>query len=78
MHTKFTPSFGSCLHHFVSRSLAVSDEDMEDGPGPAIGDFARYRMHFQQQNRRQMDDIRACLIPRFGLNQQAARTFMRF
>lgn len=35
--------------------VKVSDEDMEDGPGPAIGDFARYRMHFQQQNRLTID-----------------------
>ncbi len=40
------------LPHFKrSKAVAVSDEDMEDGPGPTIGDFARYRMHFQQQNR---------------------------
>jgi len=35
--------------------VKVSEEDMEDGPGPTIGDFARYRMHFQQQNRLTID-----------------------
>lgn len=32
-------------------AVPVAEEDMQEGVGPTIGDFAFYRMHFQQQNR---------------------------
>lgn len=33
------------------QAVPVAEEDMQEGVGPTIGDFAFYRMHFQQQNR---------------------------